>query len=264
MFKVNKKKTEFDLIFSLGAACSCSEVLRKSYLQFYSYPFDWLYGSDFSKRLDIFLNDFERYIEKEDLEFLSATNEAPINPCAVYKNNYNNIVFNHDFIQGIDFETIYPIVKEKYNRRISRLLNQVKNSKNILIVYIQTPLNKNATSNEELFKAIEKLKQKYSNKNFNILYLQCDISMKFEDYTIEKLSDKITKITANYSSKDKNAPQHAVNYKFIIKLLENFKLKLPFVANFKLLIFNRILKFIIKLFPSKKLRQKLRKRFHMY
>lgn len=262
MLKINRRK--FDLIFSLGAACSCSETLRKSGLQFYSYPFDWLYGSDFSKRIDIFLNEFKRYIEKEDLEFLSPTNEAPINPCIVYKNNFNDIVFNHDFFQGIDFETMYPIVKEKYNRRISRLLNQIKKSKNILIAYIQTPHEKNKINNDELFKAIEKLEQKYPNKNFNILYLQCDISMKFENYTIEKLNDKITKITGNYKSKKENMSEDAANYKFIIKLLKNFKLKLPFISNLKLIILNKIFKFVIKLLPSRKLRQKLRQKFHIY
>lgn len=55
-YKKNKKykyeiisnyEKKYDLIFSIGEACSCAEVLRESRLRFYSYPFDWLYGSTF-------------------------------------------------------------------------------------------------------------------------------------------------------------------------------------------------------------------------
>ena len=55
---------QYDLIFSLGSACSCTETLRANKLQYYSYPFDWLYGNNFKGRIDIFLNDFQRYIDK--------------------------------------------------------------------------------------------------------------------------------------------------------------------------------------------------------
>lgn len=55
-YKKNKKykyeiisnyEKKYDLIFSVGEARSCAEVLRESRLRFYSYPFDWLYGSTF-------------------------------------------------------------------------------------------------------------------------------------------------------------------------------------------------------------------------
>ena len=41
-----KSKQHYDFVFSLGQACSCSSSLRAAKLQYASYPFDWLYGSD--------------------------------------------------------------------------------------------------------------------------------------------------------------------------------------------------------------------------
>lgn len=58
---------KFDLIFSLGEDCACSSYLRRFNLQEYSYPFDWLTKADFSVRVDLLLNDFEGFLEKENL-----------------------------------------------------------------------------------------------------------------------------------------------------------------------------------------------------
>ena len=88
------KPQKFDLIFSLGEACSCTEVLRRNYLQIYSYPFDWLFGSNFIKRCDILASKFKNFIEKEDLKY--SHEEQNIN-CIAYYNQSNDITFNHDF-----------------------------------------------------------------------------------------------------------------------------------------------------------------------
>ena len=79
-------KKKYDLVFGIGAACSCSQMLRKTGLQFSSYPFDWLYGTDFSGRVDILTNDFKDFVNKEDLTFIDATNGDKDNPCDVYNN----------------------------------------------------------------------------------------------------------------------------------------------------------------------------------
>ena len=54
---------KYDLIFGIGEACSCTQILRKSLLQNCSYPLDWLYGLDFSKRVDILVSEFSDFIK---------------------------------------------------------------------------------------------------------------------------------------------------------------------------------------------------------
>lgn len=245
----------------MGTACPCSEALRISNLQMYSYPFDWLWGGDFPKRVDIFLNEFKRYIEKEDLEFFSESNGAPVAPCAVYKNNYNGIVFNHDFTIGYDFDEIYPSVKAKYERRASRLFKQIDELKDILMVYIQFPNDETKIKDSALEELLQKIKTKYPNKNFNILYFMCEASMKPDEYRVETLNDNITKIIGNYKSKDTDAPDVNVNRSMLVSIFKNgYSLNMPFGKKIKI----STLKFIIKLLPNRKFRQKLRRMFHFY
>lgn len=40
MFKKINNKIKYDLIFSMGEACSCSDLIRSINYQNYSYPFD--------------------------------------------------------------------------------------------------------------------------------------------------------------------------------------------------------------------------------
>ena len=60
------KFKKYDLIFSIGEACSCTEMLRKCRLQFYSYPFDWLFGSTFLNRIKMLCDDMKTFINKEE------------------------------------------------------------------------------------------------------------------------------------------------------------------------------------------------------
>lgn len=150
-------KKKYDLVFGIGAACSCSQMLRKTGLQFSSYPFDWLYGTDFSGRVDILTNDFKDFVNKEDLTFINATNGDKDNPCDVYNNVKNGITFNHDFPQGVPLEQSYPAVKAKYDRRIDRLLKRIERSENTLIVYVEIPTSPENTTLETLLNCREKL-----------------------------------------------------------------------------------------------------------
>ena len=50
---------KYDFVFSIGEACSCTQVLRQQGLQNASYPFDWLFGSTLVKRCEILANEFK-------------------------------------------------------------------------------------------------------------------------------------------------------------------------------------------------------------
>ncbi|MBQ8635879.1 hypothetical protein IJ425_06985 [bacterium] len=259
MFKNKVKVKKFDLIFSLGAACPCSETLRRNYLQVCSFPLDWVAGSTFSNQIDFLLNNFERYFEKEDLEFVSDDNGSFDSRCNVYKNNFNQLIFNHDLIHDIDFNKAYTIAKEKYDRRIARLYEKINEAKDILIVYIQAPHTNSQPDNPNLEETINKINSKYPDKNFNILYLVYDSSMQPQNYKIEEINDKLTKIIGNHKATKPNAPDYAINGKMLSKILKNYSLKLPFGYKIK----TRLIKLIIKTLPNRKLRQKLRKKFHI-
>ena len=125
----NKKK--YDLVFSLGAACSCAQTLIGANLRQFSSPFDWLFGSDFSGRCEILSSNFQRFLEEKDLTY--SYSERSVS-CDAYYNNYNSLTFNHDFETKKELKETYPAVKEKYDRRINRLLQKIQKANSILIV----------------------------------------------------------------------------------------------------------------------------------
>ena len=132
-------ETQYDLVFGIGGACSCSQILMKCCLQFNSYPYDWLFGSDILTRVKILSNDYKDFINFEDFEDAGYDNKDKNNLCEAYHNKNNDITFNHDFAYGKPLIETYDAVQQKYERRIKRQIRQIENSENILVVYLQPP-----------------------------------------------------------------------------------------------------------------------------
>lgn len=222
---------KFDLIFSLGEACSCTQSLRDSKLQLYSYPFDWLYGSDFLGRIDILLNEFKRFIDKGDLVY--SHNERSIN-CNAYTSSFNGITFNHDFLASVDFDEMYELVNAKYNRRIKRLLSQITRAKKILLVYIETPNNPNKLQNNSiLIESLQRIKAKYPNKQLSLLYFSNDSKMKALHYKEENLSSDVIKVMGNYWHNGGGGLNFLVEAKFFKLYFKDYSINISILYRFK-------------------------------
>ena len=247
------KLRKFDLIFSLGEACSSSETLRRNLLQLESYPFDWLYGSDFIGRCHILTNNFENFIEKENLEY--AHEERSIK-CIAYRNKSNDITFNHDFSKELPFDGAYGQVKQKYTRRITRLLKKIQNSKDVLAVWLEIPsANHKTTTNQEIIDGFNILKSKFGEK-INLLYVANHSEKYFEQ---DLGNDKITKITLPYKKPDDDF-DHLINHKKLARVFRKYTLKLPFGSAFK----QRVIRVLVRLIPKRSIRNNLKKKFHIY
>ena len=217
-----KKKT-YDLIFSIGEACSCTATLRKSKLQNFSYPFDWLYGCDFIERINLLTSNFKDFINMEDLEYIDS--RISPNPFDIYQNKINGLVFNHDFQLGVPLSESYNEIQSKYERRINRLLGHIALAKKVLVVYIKTPEDENMIKDKSMLtEALQKLRETFENTEFDILTLTNDSSMKLGDIRVEKNHPNITNLTLNYKSQNKKDEEHIVNIKVLEKVFSNFKL----------------------------------------
>ena len=250
----NRKK--YDLIFSLGAACSCAQTLISANLRQFSSPFDWLFGSDFVSRCKILTSDFERFLEEKDLEY--SHSERSIS-CDAYYNRYNDLTFNHDFEAKKELKETFPQVKEKYNRRINRLLQKIQEARTILIVYIETPDIENHSTNKEILSGWRKIHQKYPDKKIDLLYLINDNKMNPKQSEKENLSENVIKIVANYKSRKPNALPHSVNNSILVRLFSRYYLNIPFSQRAK----RYILTYGIRCIPLKFLRKSLRRKYHV-
>ncbi len=221
---LNKK---YDLIFGLGEACSCTQIIRGSRLQFESYPFDWLSGTNLTGRTKILCDNFETWFNKEDLMFIG-TRQHP-EPRNIYKNKKTDITFNHDFSLDGSFDDEYPKIKEKYDRRAKRLIQRIENSKKVLAVYLQVTYNQNQEDNSDLEKAFEYLKNRFKNTDITLLYIFNNKNIDFKHKKITVISDKIVKIEFNYERPLEGQPE-AVKVKELRSIFKRINLSNKFLT----------------------------------
>lgn len=251
------KKLKYDLVFSLGAACSCTQVLRRRNLQLASYPLDWLFGSDFSGRIELLANDFTDFINKEDLEYTFS--ERSIS-CDAYYNKSNDLTFNHDFPTGVDLNESYDIVRAKYNRRIERLLQNIKDARKILIAYIETPDASKHADNDDIIKGVEKIRAKYPDKQIDFICLISDGTMQPKKYKTEILQrGGVIKITGNYGRNKKGKPSYTIDMRFVSSIFKKYRLNMPLNLRIK----RYLAKTFAKLCPIRSIKDKIRKKYHV-
>lgn len=85
-----------------------------------SLPFDWLITGNYELVLKLIENRFDQFIEKNNLY-----QEYDINPSYYYNDAYD-IHFYHDFDPKRSLEMQYDTVSSKYNRRIKRFYETIK------------------------------------------------------------------------------------------------------------------------------------------
>lgn len=237
-------------------ACSCTQSLRKYNLQIRSFPFDWLYGSNFLGRCQILTQQFNRFIEQRDLKDINTFDGGKSNPCKVYYNSYNDITFNHDFPMGESFENSYPTIKEKYDRRIKRLLENIKTSKNILVVFMETPTKGHPLiENNIILEGYDIIQKAFPNTNVDLIYLQNSKTQTTQDV----LNKHVYKFILNYKLTQNDAPDYAVDVSKLKCIFTKYKLNLPYTF----FLMKKIQKILIGLIPLKQKRFQLRKKYHI-
>lgn len=135
--KIHNKKI-YDVIYSIGHDCSCAANLKRFHLRNTSGVLDWLWGPTLSEVFKVLSDDFKDFLIKDDLEKL-AKNPVQTNHDLshdYYHNKRNNYEFLHDFPSNIPLSDCFDTVKEKYNRRIARFLDDIYSNKDILLVYL--------------------------------------------------------------------------------------------------------------------------------
>lgn len=195
-------KKKYDLIFGLGPACSCSQALRRSELQFLSFPFDWIgptYGQpgwddDVRRRTDLICSEFENWLRPEDFTFLG----PHTNGMDKYFNDRQGLMFLHDFPAGRPFENTFQEVAEKYTRRCARLQDLIRRSQNVLIVRIDRPDLDYRTPLDDCRYARRMLAEHFPPTNFDFVLLQEDASIPRGECQEEQVEDGLLRLSLDY------------------------------------------------------------------
>lgn len=221
-------KQKYDLIFSLGEACSCSSALRRANLQITSFPFDWLFGAKFLDRVKILTNDFKDLIRCEDLKY-KGNNNIPTHLCSIYENKSNGIIFNHDILESEKFEEVIDEVIKKYERRAKRLIDKGLNSKKILAVYIDSPGAKWVEKDENDFIEGQKLLQsKFPNAKTDLLVLRWKKGLSIKKKEFTRINDNIIRYSFDYQfhHKKKVVADYVVDEKMLMEIFKKYELNM--------------------------------------
>ena len=244
-------RKKYDCVFSLGEACYCAKYLQKMHLRRFSAPLDWVAGVSFSGRIDFLLDGFAGYINKGDLNLIGQRDYPE--PCDIYQNTRTGMIFNHDFPLNKNLDESYPAVREKYDRRINNLYRRLAEAQSVLIVYMELVETPSAIgSSEELVTQMNRLKEKFPDKEINLMYIRHNEALPDGGFTIDRVAPDIC-LAECYNRRRKNYSPTGGNYDNVRKIfrglssrgkpLDTFKYELRrFVHNFGKIIWRHKIK----------------------
>ena len=102
----------------MGYFCSVAMELERKGLRTASYPFDWMISDSFECIMKLFDTNFAGFLDEESLYQEDIPNH--------YFNRQTGIHFYHDFDAYTSLSNQLNSVVRKYDRRINRLFNDIK------------------------------------------------------------------------------------------------------------------------------------------
>lgn len=208
-------RREYDLAFSLGFSCGCSQALRAAGCQFASYPIDWAGSLGLAFGVEAVCNDFARWLDAEDLCLVDVSHDSGF--CTrVYLNDRTGFGFSHEFSDFQPFAKTYPKVKASYDRRIARFLETLRSSGRILAVYVEHPTRARMPASE-LTNAVGRLRHKCASSKVDFLYFYEDPSLKVPKVMFD--ADGITVVAADYRQFEDGVVTQYLNVELLARFL---------------------------------------------
>lgn len=160
----NTAKTKYDFAVSLGRNCAAAHNLLYRKLRFCSFPFDWVYIKDdkpIKMLIDGFSSQFSKFLLKENL--LKLGNNPSHLDKIQYQDTYSGYIFANHFKKSIE-NGGYEDVKKTFDHRCKRLVNMLKNAKNVLLL-LSVSFELDVSS---IFDLNNFLRKKYPDTQFDI------------------------------------------------------------------------------------------------
>lgn len=125
----NSPTLSFDAIIPIGFFCGPTEWLEALDLRKQSNPFDWVI-TDLDHVSELIANQFHDLFDEAHL--LSHSNWC--NEMRIVDHDHYMFRFFHDFPADVSIAEKLPEVREKYERRITRFYNMLKDSQSLLFI----------------------------------------------------------------------------------------------------------------------------------
>lgn len=184
---------EYDLVFGIGQACTCSQTLRRAGLQLSSFPMDWANDADPVHNCEIVAAHFEHWLDKEDFAYIKRN---PVNGLGIFRNRRTNFMHPHDFADG-PIEQSFDAVAAKYRRRIDRLLQLIGAARRVLAVCIVRPAMPRI-SVADMSRCRSILSAAFPGVRFDVLFFNFDADTPFAGRRVSSPADGVTEIVFDY------------------------------------------------------------------
>lgn len=245
---------KYDLFYSIGTNCYTAKTLRSKGFRITSGPFDWIKNGSFDERINLIVNDFEDFLNKEDLKF----NKDEANGQPYYANLKTDCHFIHDFSDKIPFDEDFISVKDKYDRRISRFYDYINKSQKTLLVWMS---DKEIVAVDELIQAQKLLSEKFK-KNIDLLVIENDDNLKLGECKKQEINSNIvlfkTKIKNLFEEDDEIRTEVE---KVFDEIFSEYALNKISTLSFPKLLKKNIIRFVSNLILNKELRHKFRHKY---
>ena len=219
------KKERFDLVFALGAGCSCSMMLREKGLQLASFPLDWVgtldlgASADIRSKADIVAEGFRDWFRLENLERAPQFDSPKF---LGYLDRGTGLYFTHDFEVGVDLSRDYPAASEKYARRIARLEKLLGGARRVLAVWVNDPRIPGVANAEDMRYCLDVLRRAYPKTEFRLMAANCVPGLKPESMRVER-GDGYECFSFDYRAVTEGEPVWEVRRDLFAPLLERFE-----------------------------------------
>ena len=198
---MREMEKHYDLIFGLGAVCSCTQSLRQAGLQTLSFPYDWIaphaeanLQRDMRLRAETICNGFAGWFDEKDFAFHGANTNGKDK----YYNEKLDLIFVHDFPLGIPLSQSFPAIRDRYRRRIDRLLDLLSHAKSVLVVRLDRHDLPYRTSGADCTYVRSILSARYPGTAFDVLLIQPDPDVPTGEHKIEQLAEGVTRLSLDY------------------------------------------------------------------
>lgn len=188
---MSRMKKNYDLAFSMGDACFCTQALRAAGLQFLSFPLDWAGCPEahaLLRNTEELCGEFAGWYQRENLVY---DGEDPKRDEDFYFDTVHRIVLRHDFPTGTSVDDAIPKAKAKLARRAKRQLDLIRASKRVLVLRIEHD-ERTTTPDPELVEARERLRRKFPGVEFDLTVLFNRENVTAKDATSRAVADGVT------------------------------------------------------------------------
>lgn len=186
----------YDLAFSIGGGCACSQALRRAGMQFASFPFDWAGVKKIPVKLQILADDFKTLLSREKMVFVEPNTAKDKD---IYLNQANGMLFLHDFPMGVPLEQSYDQVAEKYRRRADRLLALIARSKRVLVAHVCIP-SYEPHADAEFLDSYEIIHRRFPSVEFDFLSISQKAGQPFSGANVRKVAEHLFRVDFDYHS----------------------------------------------------------------